>query len=103
MEVSEFLIEFVSVIDGLADDVVEDVIECVRELLGLIVTEGLPDAELLGHVVREELGLTVTVRLGDPVTDSLELCVCVPWADGEPESEKDTVLREVLVTVEELV
>jgi len=69
IEVSEFLIEFVSVIDGLPEGVVVDVMECVRELLGVIVTEGLPVAELLGHVVREELGLTVRVKLGDPVTE----------------------------------
>ena len=68
-EVSEFLMEFVSVIDGLPELVVEDVIECVRGALGLIVTEGLPVAVLLGQVVNEELGLTVTVKLGDPVTD----------------------------------
>ena len=69
IDVKEFLIEFVWVIEELPEVVVEDVIECVREALGLIVTEGLPEAVLLGHVVREELGLDVRVILEDPDAD----------------------------------
>ena len=63
---NEFLIELVSVIEGLPELVVELVTECVREALGLIVTEGLPEEVLLGQVVKEELGLDVRVILVDP-------------------------------------
>lgn len=65
-DVNEFLIELVSVIEGLPELVVELVTECVREALGLIVTEELPEELLLGQVVKEELGLDVRVILVDP-------------------------------------
>ena len=65
-DVNEFLIELVSVIEGLPELVVELVTEYVREALGLIVTEELPEEVLLEQLVKEELGLDVRVILVDP-------------------------------------